>query len=84
MRLVYNGPQPVSFVSLGIELSPGEEFDVSDAEAESFLPRLDVEEVLVTVEKPRKKFAEEVPVAEVAVEEVPSSDQGTGTDTVEG
>lgn len=45
MRLRYAGQQPVTFTVLGLEVQPGDEFEVDDVEAQRLLARADVEEV---------------------------------------
>jgi hypothetical protein len=88
---MYTGGHSVSFISMGLEVGPDEEFDVSDELAESFLRRDDVWEVSISTPKAKKKSAEN-PVDEAV--ELPTevheetsdestSDQGTGTDTTE-
>lgn len=42
-KLVYNGSVATSFVAVGAELQPGQEFLVPDELAESFLQRPDIE-----------------------------------------
>lgn len=42
-KLVYNGSVTTSFVAIGAEVSPGDEFTVPDELAESFLQRPDIE-----------------------------------------
>lgn len=45
MRLRYAGQQPVTFTVLGLEVEPGDVFEVDDVEAQRLLARADVEEV---------------------------------------
>lgn len=46
MKLRYTGVIPVTFMSYGIgEVEPGQEFSVTDEDAEVFLTRSDVEQV---------------------------------------
>lgn len=45
MRLRYAGALPVTFTVLGLEVQPGDEFEVDDAEGQRLLRRPDVEEV---------------------------------------
>ena len=45
MRLRYIGAVPVTFVALGLEVEPGAEFEIDDAEAQRLLARADVEQV---------------------------------------
>lgn len=43
MRLRYTGASPVSFVTLGFGVEPGEEFEVPDEVAAGFIRRADIE-----------------------------------------
>lgn len=45
MRLRYAGALPVTFVALGLEVEPGAEFEIDDAEGQRLLARADIEEV---------------------------------------
>lgn len=42
MRLRYLGQTPTTFVTLGLEVAPGEEFDVDDSAAAGLLGRADI------------------------------------------
>jgi hypothetical protein len=42
-RLIYTGQVSISFMGVNAELSPGDEFNVSDDQAASFLQRPDIE-----------------------------------------
>lgn len=46
MKLRYVGSVPTSFMALGLEVNPGQEFDVPDDEAKSYLSRADINEVV--------------------------------------
>ena len=72
-KLVYNGSVTTTFVAIGAELNPGDEFYVSEELAGSFLQRPDVELAAdhgmvepeaETAPKPAKKSAQPEPVAE--------------------
>jgi hypothetical protein len=41
--LRYTGPGPVLFTSIGLEVAPGDEFEVPDEGAEAFTRRADIE-----------------------------------------
>ena len=45
MRLRYLGSTPVTFVAAGLEVTPGDEFDVADESAAGFTARIDIEAV---------------------------------------
>lgn len=60
MRLRYAGQAPVTFVALGLEVDPGDEFEVDDVEAQRLLARADVEEVQPPVRRKTARTA--VPV----------------------
>lgn len=52
MKLRYTGATPVTFIQLGLEKQPGEEFDVHIDDAEGYLARDDVEAASVVAEDP--------------------------------
>ena len=54
MRLRYTGTRPVSFTSIGVEVEPGDEFDVPDDIAEAFSRRTDLEIVAAPEPAPAK------------------------------
>lgn len=60
MRLRYAGALPVTFVALGLEVEPGVEFEVDDAEAQRLLARADVEAVQPPVRRKAAKGAASV------------------------
>lgn len=45
MRLRYLGSTPTTFAVLGLEVAPGDEFDVDDSAAAAYTARADVEAV---------------------------------------
>ena len=59
MLLRYTGVLPVTFVSIGREVVPGDEFEVPDVGAEAFTSRIDVETVAAVAapRTPRSKGA---------------------------
>jgi hypothetical protein len=75
LRLRYLGAIPTTFVTLGLEVQPGDEFDVDDATASAFTARADVEAVDPPKSPRRKTKADVAPVAGDVpdVEEVPGA-----------
>lgn len=43
MRFRYTGPLPVTFPTIGVEVEPGDEFEVPDLAAPGFAARADLE-----------------------------------------
>jgi hypothetical protein len=58
VKVRYTGAMPVTFIQLGREVKPGEEFDVPDADAEGYLARGDVQSA-----EPEPEKEEEQPSA---------------------
>jgi hypothetical protein len=56
VRLRYVGAQPTTFITLGVEVEPGDEFEVPDDAAHGLLARADIEEVAAP-STPRRKAA---------------------------
>jgi hypothetical protein len=61
LRLRYLGAIPTTFVTLGLEVQPGDEFDVDDATASAFTARADVEAVDPPKSPRRKTKADAAP-----------------------
>jgi hypothetical protein len=84
VRLRYAGPLPVTFVALGLEVQPGDEFEVDDVEAQRLLRRPDVEEVQAPL--PRRKAAKQAaapadsPAGEVPAPVTEEVDRGVSDD----
>jgi hypothetical protein len=77
LRLRYLGSTPITFMSLGLEVWPGDEFDVDDALASGFTGRADVEAVeqpKVPRRRPAKTDAPEPEVAPAAAPVIPEED----------
>lgn len=64
MRLRYVGALPTTFVTLGAEVDPGDEFEVPDDAAPGLLARADVEEVPAPTRRKAAKAAPETPAGD--------------------
>jgi len=78
MRLLYTGALPVTFMSLGISVSPGDEFEVSDEATTGLLVRADISEV--TEEAPPRRRP--VKADEAVSEDTPDTASSAGLPTV--
>lgn len=81
MRVQYVGNAPITLMTQGVGLAPGDEYEAPDELAESLLSRDDFVQVKPTT-KTRRKVSE-TPEADLAGDagETATGDQGTGTDT---
>jgi hypothetical protein len=61
VRLRYVGPVPTTFVTFGVEVDPGDEFEVPDDAASGLLARADVEEVATPARRKAARAAKEDP-----------------------
>jgi hypothetical protein len=75
MRVRYVGSHPTTFVEIGLELLPDEEFDVPPEDASKYLSRVDLVEVAEHEAPPNKPVKARPRAVEDAV---PDSDQPTG------
>jgi hypothetical protein len=66
VKLRYTGVIPQTFMVLGREVQPGEEFDVPIDDVEAYLTRADVETAPILVEAPADE-----PIADTAADPAP-------------
>jgi hypothetical protein len=73
VRLRYVGALPTTFVSVGVEVDPGDEFEASDEHVPGLLARADVEEVQAP--PVRRKAAKAAPADETAGQPAPVTEE---------
>lgn len=82
MRIRYDGVVPITMMTAGTRLEPGDEFTVPDEVGESYLSRGDMTLVVETKSEVEPRAATAVTKAKAVVEATENiGDQGTGTET---
>ena len=83
MRLRYVGLVPVTFMELGLDVQPDDEFDVRDELSGAYVTRSDIVEVVSESREkaPRARKQEPTETVDPVPTVSPTGDQEPGTDT---